>query len=262
MAWCALQLSMEVIVIKIGGSTMGNQDTTLEDLVELQKQGISSVVVHGGGRAISEWHSRLGISVSFVQGLRVTDAESLKVVAAVLGGLVNKKLVIEIQSRGGKAIGISGSDGNLLQAEIKDPKLGYVGEIIAVDPAPLRTMLEAGYIPVVAPVSSGTVDGQATLLNVNGDNAAGAIAAALHADKLVFMTDVEGILDSSGKVIPSLNIAEAENLLNSRVITGGMIPKIEACLNALTSVPVVSIVDGTRPRALLTGKGGTTIAPE
>jgi len=241
---------------------MGNQDTTLEDLVELQKQGISPVVVHGGGRVISEWHSRLGISVSFVQGLRVTDVESMEVVAAVLGGLVNKKLVIKIQSLGGKALGISGSDGNLLQAEIKDPELGYVGEIIAVNPVPLRVMLEAGYIPVVAPISSGTVDDQVTLLNVNGDTAAGAIAAALHADKLVFMTNVEGILDSSGKVISRLNTAEAKNLLNSGVISGGMIPKVEACLSALALVPSVSIVDGTRARALLAGKGGTTIAPE
>jgi acetylglutamate kinase len=220
------------------------------------------VVVHGGGKIISEWNARMGVSASFVRGLRVTDAAGLEIVAAVLGGLVNKKLVIAIQSRGGKAIGISGCDGNLLQAKMKNPELGYVGEIAAVNPAPLRKLLEAGYMPIVAPISSGVFDNKMTLLNVNGDVAAGAIATALNADKLVFMTDVDGILDGSGESISKLNAAEVQNLLKSEVISGGMIPKVEACLSALASVPIVSIINGTRPRAILADNGGTTIVAE
>ncbi len=253
---------MKLVVVKIGGSTLGNQDTTLEDLVKLQGYGISVVVVHGGGKIISEWNARMGVSASFVQGLRVTDAAELEIVTAVLGGLVNKKLVIAIQSLGGKAIGISGCDGDLLQAKMKNPELGYVGEIAAVNPVPLRKLLEAGYMPIVAPISSGAFDNKMTLLNVNGDAAAGAIATALNADKLVFMTDVDGILDSSGESISKINATEVENLLKSGVISGGMIPKVEACLNALTSIHAVSIVNGTRPRAILAENGGTTIVAE
>ena len=260
-----------IIVVKIGGSTLGNHDTTLEDLVELQKQGKSLVVVHGGAKVTSEWLARLGIPTSFVNGLRVTDAETLKVVAAALGGLVNKELVVTIQALGGKAVSLSGCDGNLLWASIKSPELGYVGEIIAVDPTPLKLLLDAGYMPLVAPVSYGSVEGQTMLLNVNGDTAAGEIAAALAAEKLVFLTDVDGIHDESGKVIPRLNLAEAKDMLASGVASGGMVPKIEASLRALTTTQVVRIMDGKISHVLLheiTGQArqtesrGTTIVPE
>jgi len=261
---------MKPIVVKIGGSTLGNHDTTLEDLVELQKQGESLVVVHGGAKVTSEWLARLGIPTSFVNGLRVTDAETLKVVAAALGGLVNKELVVAIQALGGKAVSLSGCDGNLLWASIKSPELGYVGEIVAVDPTLLKLLLGAGYMPVVAPVSFGLVEGQTILLNVNGDTAAGEIAAALAAEKLIFLTDVDGIHDGSGKVIPRLNLAEAKDILSSRAASGGMVPKIEASLRALTSTQVVRIIDGKISHALLhdvTGQAqqaksrGTTIVP-
>ena len=260
-----------IIVVKIGGSTLGNHDTTLEDLVELQKQGKSLVVIHGGAKVTSEWLARLGIPTSFVNGLRVTDAETLKVVAAALGGLVNKELVVAIQALGGKAIGLSGCDGKLLWASIKSPELGYVGEIVAVDPTPLKLLLDAGYMPVVAPISFGPVEGRTMLLNVNGDTAAGEIAAALAAEKLVFLTDVDGIHDGSGKVISRLNLAEAKDMLASGVASGGMIPKIEASLRALTTTQVVRIIDGRISHALLheiTGEArqtksrGTTIVPE
>ncbi len=260
-----------IIVVKIGGSTLGNHDTTLEDLVELQKQGKSLVVVHGGAKVTSEWLARLGIPTSFVNGLRVTDAETLKVVAAALGGLVNKELVVAIQALGGKAVSLSGCDGNLLWASIKSPELGYAGEVVAVDPTPLKLLLDAGYMPVVSPVSFGSVEGRTMLLNVNGDTAAGEIAAALAAEKLVFLTDVDGIHDGSGKVIPRLNLAEAKNMLVSRVASGGMVPKIEASLRALTTTQVVRIIDGKISHALLheiTGQArqtksrGTTIVPE
>jgi acetylglutamate kinase len=260
-----------IIVVKIGGSTLGNHDTTLEDLVELQKQGESLVVVHGGAKVTSEWLARLGIPTSFVNGLRVTDAATLKVVAAALGGLVNKELVVGIQALGGKAVGLSGCDGNLLWASIKSPELGYVGEIVAVDSTPLKLLLNAGYMPVVAPISFGSVEGKTMLLNVNGDTAAGEIAAALAAGKLVFLTDVDGIHDGSGKIIPRLNLAEANNMLASGVASGGMIPKIEASLRALTITQVVRIIDGRTSHALLhdiagqarqTKSRGTTIVSE
>jgi len=260
-----------IIVVKIGGSTLGNHDTTLEDLVELQKQGKSLVVVHGGAKVTSEWLARLGIPTSFINGLRVTDAETLKVVAAALGGLVNKELVVAIQALGGKAVSLSGCDGNLLWASIKSPELGYAGEVVAVDPSPLKLLLNAGYMPVVAPVSYGSVEGRTMLLNVNGDTAAGEIAAALAAEKLVFLTDVDGIHDGSGKVIPRLNLAEAKNMLASGVASGGMVPKMEASLIALTTTQVVRIIDGKISHALLyeiTGQArqtesrGTTIVPE
>jgi acetylglutamate kinase len=262
---------MKPIVVKIGGSTLGNHDTTLEDLVELQKQGESLVVAHGGAKVTSEWLARLGIPASFVNGLRVTDAETLKVVAAALGGLVNKELVVAIQALGGKAVGLSGCDGNLLWASIKSPELGYVGEIVAVDPTPLKLLLNAGYIPVVAPISFGSVEGRTMLLNVNGDTAAGEIAAALAAEKLVFLTDVDGIHDGSGKVIPRLSLAEAKNMLASGVASGGMVPKIEASLRALTTTQIVRIVDGRTSHALLNAiasqaqqsqLGGTSIVSE
>ena len=262
---------MKPIVVKIGGSTLGNHDTTLEDLVEIQKQGKSLVVVHGGARVTSEWLARLGIPTSFVSGLRVTDAETLKVVAAALGGLVNKELVVAIQALGGRAVSLSGCDGNLLRANIKSPELGYVGEIVAIDPTPLKLLLNAGYMPVISPISFGSVEGRTMLLNVNGDTAAGEIAAALAAEKLVFLTDVEGIHDGSGKTIPRLNLAEAKDMIASGVASGGMAPKIEASLRALITTQVVRIIDGKISHALLyeitgqarqTKSGGTTIVPE
>jgi acetylglutamate kinase len=264
-------MQRKVIVVKIGGSTLGNHDTTLEDLVELQKQGRSLVVVHGGAKVTTEWLTRLGIPTSFVNGLRVTDAETLKVVAAALGGLVNKELVVAIQALGGKAVGLSGCDGNLLWASVKSPEMGYVGEIVAVDPTTLKLLLNAGYIPVIAPISFGSVEGRVMLLNVNGDTAAGEIAAALAADKLIFLTDVDGIHDSLGQVVHKLNLAAAKEMLECGIAFGGMIPKMEASLGALTTTKVVRIIDGRARHALrndIAGRarqnksGGTTIVAE
>ena len=271
---------MKPIVVKIGGSTLGNHDTTLEDLVELQKQGVPLVVVHGGAQVVSDWLARLGISTSFTNGLRITDAETLKVVAGVLGGLVNKELVVAIQALKGKAVGLSGADGNLLWATIKSPELGYVGEIVKVNPGLLRVLLDEGYMPVVAPISFGLVNDSLTLLNVNGDAAAGEIAAALSADRLIFLTDVDGIYNDSGKMLSEINVADAKKILAAGIASGGMIPKIEACLKALTTVPIARIINGKTPHALLkviasseiprssseqapqSQFGGTTIVPE
>lgn len=257
---------MHPIVVKIGGSTLGNHDTTLEDLVELQKQGMSLVVVHGGGREVSDWLARLGIPTNFANGLRVTDAEALKVVTAVLSGLVNKELVVAIQALTGKAVGLSGADGNLLRATIKNPELGYVGEIVKTDPSLPKALLDKGYMPVIAPVSLGSDGDKTTLLNINGDAAAGEIAAALSADRLIFLTDVDGVYDDSGRMLSRINIAEAEKMLAAGTASGGMIPKIEACLRALTTVPITRIINGKAPHALLNEinneTGGTTIVTE
>ena len=172
-----------IIVVKIGGSTLGSHDTTLDDVAELQRRGVPCVVVHGGGALVSEWLSRMDVPTRFERGLRVTDAESLKVVVAVLAGLVNKELVASLAARGARAAGISGADGGILCAGITDPALGFVGEITSVDAAPLRMLMEDGLIPVIAPVALQCEDKQATgqLLNTNADTAAGAVAAALGA---------------------------------------------------------------------------------
>ena len=183
---------MKSIVIKIGGSNFGKNDTTVEDLVTLQKRNVPVVVVHGGGNTITEWLNRLNISTSFVRGLRVTNLESLKVVIAILAGLVNKELVSNIWRLGGKAIGLSGADGGLILARNRTPELGHTGEQLDVDASVLNVLLEAGYMPVIAPISLGRLENVGNdihLLNVNGDTAAGQIAASLEADKLIFLNE-------------------------------------------------------------------------
>lgn len=253
------------LVVKIGGSTLGSADTTLEDLVTLQKSGIPLVVIHGGAKTVSEWLEQLGIATTFIRGLRVTDRETLKVVTAVLAGLVNKELVSTIWRLGGKAVGLSGADGGLIVARNKTVELGYTGEELNVNVTLLTTLLRAGYMPIIAPISLNSPDSGAdlNLLNVNGDTVAGHIAAALKADKLIFLTDVPGVYDSSKRVMSRLSPAEAKNLIDSGTVDGGMVAKIEACLVALSGVSVTRIIDGTRPHALLnemSGKcDGTTI---
>ena len=256
-------MKKNITVVKIGGSTLGSHDTTIKDLVTMQKQNISVVVVHGGAKAASEWLAKLNIQTSFINGLRVTDKDSLAVVTAVYAGLVNKELVAAIQDVGGNAVGLSGSDGNLLYAIIKNPQLGYVGDITKVNTKILNLLLDAGYIPVVAPISFGSIDGKATLLNVNGDTVAGEIAAELSAESLIFLTDVDGIHNDSGELVSKLNLNEARNLISSGTATGGMIPKIEACLKASISVPEFHIINGKKSHALLNRldnqTGGTKI---
>ena len=248
------------IVAKIGGSTFGSHDTTLEDLVALQRQGTRTVVVHGGGKVITEWLIRQGIRPRFVRGLRVTDAASLEVVVAVLTGVVNKSLISSLLALGGKAMGISGADGAMLRASIDDAELGLVGKVLSVSPEPIAAVLNAGYMPVIAPVavqSSDEAGNEASLLNVNADTAAGEIAAAIGATQLVILTDVAGVLDSSRRLIPRLTERQARGLMRSNVVDGGMVPKLEACLTALEHVGLAQIVDGRRPGALLDALAGT-----
>ena len=249
-------------VIKIGGSTLGRHDTTLSDLVSLQKQGFELVVIHGGGKTISEWMEKQGVRPKFVEGLRVTDSASLEIVVAVLTGLINKNLVASINSRGGRAIGLSGADGGMVRASIANPNLGYVGKVNEIDASPVRNALDAGYIPVIAPVGfdmSRKADEEGSLLNINADTVAGHISSALMAKRMVFLTDVEGVLDSSKRLIRRITRRQAHSLVNSKVIAGGMIPKIEACLEAISSGAVTRIIDGRQPQALIELLSGSDI---
>jgi acetylglutamate kinase len=252
----------KVIVIKIGGATLGSQDTTIEGIVSLQQQGKSLVIVHGGGKIITDWLEKRGIATRFVNGERVTDEATLEVVVSVLVGLVNKEIVADINARGGMAVGISGVDGGLIQGRIKDKELGFIGEVVKVNPAPLEALLKSGYIPVVAPVSLnvGKPD-KPKVLNINADAAAGEVAVAIGAERLIILTDVVGVCDQSGNLLSNLSPDEAKALLASGVASGGMIPKIKACLRALSGTRVTRIIDGRQPNALLNeikGKGGGT----
>jgi len=250
------------IVVKIGGSTLGSHDTTLHDLVTLQKQGVNSVVVHGGGKIISDWMAKQGVMPRFVRGLRVTDAPSLDIVVAVLTGLINKNLVASMVELGARSIGISGADDGMLRADIRDPELGLVGDVVDVNTDPIEAVLESGCIPIIAPVGVKMgEDGGAspTLLNINADTAAGEIAAALGASRLVFLTDVQGVLDTTRRLIPRLTERQARGLISSNVAAGGMIPKLEACLTALHSGGVSHIIDGREPSALIDVVSGATL---
>jgi len=250
----------DTIVVKIGGSTLGTRDTTLADVVALQRRGLRPVVVHGGGALISEWLTRHGVPTRFERGLRVTDERTLEVVVAVLAGLVNKQLVAALTAAGGRAVGLSGADGGLLKARRFDEALGFVGEITEVGTRPLLDLLDGGFLPVVAPIAvewrGEAPSGQ--LLNINADTAAGAIAAALAARWLVFLTDVPGIRDGGGETLPTLSPPRAEELSAAGVIEGGMIPKVEACLRAAAAGCRSVIADGRRGGALLEAIEETT----
>jgi len=238
----------KTIVVKLGGSALGSHDTTLEDVVTLSRLSITPVVVHGGGNAISAWLNRIGKQAEFVNGLRVTDAETLEVATMVLAGKVNKDLVAGIMRCGGKAAGVSGLDAGLLRARQKNKELGLVGEITAVDLGLLRCLVSSGYVPVIAPIG---VDESGQALNINADTAAAEIAIALQAEKLIFLTDVQGILDADKQLIPELSADRARALIAAGIIKGGMVPKAEACLRALAAVKRTHIIDGRAPHALL-----------
>ena len=251
-------------MVKIGSVALSPEDTSIDDIVALQKLGRQLIVTHGGGKLISKWLEKQGLATRFVRGERITDQVALEVVIAVLAGLVNKEIVSSIQNRGGWAVGISGIDGGLIQASIKNAELGYVGTVTKVNTTPLELLLEAGYMPVVSPISLHPVpEAREMGLNINADDVAGEIAAAIGAEKLIFLTDVVGVCDQSGRLLPRLSPAEAEVLVASGVASGGMIPKIKACLRALSNTSTTCIIDGGQPHALFRnveeGSGGTTI---
>jgi acetylglutamate kinase len=253
------------LVIKYGGHAMGSAELAEDfarDIVLLKQVGMNPVVVHGGGPQIKQMLDRLKIRSEFVDGLRVTDAATVEIVEMVLAGSINKQIVASIQAAGGKAVGISGKDARLLQVKKAEKRkidpdsniekiidLGFVGEPEKVDRSILDALKSSDIIPVIAPIAIGD-DGQT--YNVNADTAAGAIAAALNAKKLMMMTDVVGVLDQQGELISSISAADARKLIDEGVITGGMIPKIETCLKAVRDgVEAAYILDGRVPHGLV-----------
>ncbi len=249
------------IVVKIGGNALGPEDTTFQDLVAAQRQGAQPVVVHGGGPLITQWLDLLGVESRFVRGLRVTNDAALDVVTAVLCGLVNTRIVAALGAAGGRGVGLTGADGAVIAAEARDADLGRVGEVSAVQTDLIVGLLHHDFIPVFSPVCADAANPGA-LLNVNADSVAGALAGALAAERVIFLTDVPGVLDRDGRVIPTLTEAQTRELIEEGVIAGGMIPKVTACLNALAHAWTAQIIDGRAPRALrdaLTSGGGTRI---
>ncbi len=247
------------LVIKIGGSTLGSADSTFRDIAAMAKSGNVPVVVHGGGAEASRWLDRIGIVSRFERGLRVTDEEVLPVVVAVFAGLVNKRIVSAINAAGAIAVGVCGADGRILECALGDPELGFVGEPRSVHTEAIVALHSAGIVPVIGPI--GFVAGELAdqLVNVNADTVAGTIAAAMEAESVVFLTDVEGVLGADGAVIPSLTEREGRALIADGTISGGMIPKVEACLHAVSLGVQAQIVDGRRTGALLARSGsGTT----
>ena len=241
-------LKGKTLVIKLGGSTLENQRVILQDIIWLRALGANPVLVHGGGPYINEWLRKMNIQAQFKNGLRITDAATLEVVCMVLCGQVNQSLVSIATQIGGKVVGLCGTAGGMIRAHIADPELGYVGEIDAVNPEIIQTLLAQGFIPIIAPLGQGP-DG--SNLNINADLVAAHLAGALDAEKLIFLSNVMGICRADGSLIPELSENEARQLIHEGVISGGMIPKVSACLDALVAVPRVHIVDGGEQHVLL-----------
>lgn len=261
------QYTGKVVVVKYGGNAMVNdqlKEQVMEDIVLLQLIGVKVVLVHGGGPEISELMGRLGKKAEFVDGLRVTDKETVDIVQMVLAGKVNKTLVNLLEMKGGKAMGISGMDGRLIEAEMKNKKLGYVGKITKINIDPVNDLLEKGYIPVVSTVGC---DREGNTYNINGDTAAAYIAGALESERLIMMTDITGVLrdrDDPSTLIPKISVSDAAKLKEEGIISGGMIPKIDCCIEALEKgVQDVTIMDGRVPHSilmeLLTNEGAGTM---
>ena len=257
----------KTVVVKYGGNAMINEQLkqqVMEDVVLLSLIGVKVVLVHGGGPEISETMDKLGKKAVFVDGLRVTDAETVDIVQMVLAGKINKTLVNLLEMKGGRAVGLSGIDGRMIEAKIKDARLGYVGEITGVNIKPVTDMLEAGYIPVISTIGC---DREGNIYNINGDTAAACIAGALSAERLIMLTDIAGILrekDDPSTLISSLTLAEAQTLKEQGIISGGMIPKVNCCIEAINrGVKRVIIMDGRVPHSilmeLLTDEGAGTM---
>lgn len=240
------------VVIKFGGNAMGDaaaMDSFARDVVLMQQVGMNPVIVHGGGPMINDMLGRLGVTSDFVRGKRVTDKTTVEVVEMVLSGLVNKRIVQAINGQGGRAVGLSGKDANLMVCDETDPALGFVGTPVEMNPDFLRSLAQADIIPVIAPIGTGR---RGETFNVNGDTAAGALAAALKADRLLLLTDVSGVKDANGEVLTAMTPDEVRRLTDEGVIAGGMIPKTETALDAIAGgVRAVVILDGRVPNACL-----------
>lgn len=245
----------KTIVIKYGGNAMINEalkEQVMEDIVLLHLIGVNVVLVHGGGPEITDTLAKIGKESKFVGGLRVTDKETVDVVQMVLAGKINKTLVNKLEINGGRAIGISGLDGHMIKAKMKNEELGYVGKITEVDVTPINDLIEKGYIPVVSTIGC---DEKGNVYNINADTAAAFIAGNMNAERLITMTDIEGILKDKNdphSVIPEIDIKGCYELFETGVIGGGMIPKVECCIDAIRKgVKTVTILDGRVPHALL-----------
>jgi len=242
-----------VVVVKFGGNAMGDDEAMAEfarDVVLMKQVGMNPVVVHGGGPMINEMLAKLGIKSDWVRGKRVTDKATVEVVEMILSGLVNKRIVQAINDQGGRAVGISGKDDDLMVCEADDPELGFVGRPVEMNVQIVRDLYGAGLIPVIAPVATGVNDNET--FNVNGDTAAGAIAGALQADRLLLLTDVAGVKNKAGDVITQMSPDEVHALIDDGTISGGMIPKVETALKAVKEgVRAVVILDGRVPNACL-----------
>ncbi|MBQ2750115.1 MAG: acetylglutamate kinase [Clostridia bacterium] len=245
----------KIVVIKYGGNAMTSEQlkhSVMSDLILLQLVGVKVVLVHGGGPEITDMLGRVGIESKFVNGLRVTDAESMEIVQMVLAGKVNKSLVNLIECKGGKAMGLSGIDGHMLTAKVKNPDLGYVGTITGVNVAPILDVLEKGYIPVISTLGC---DQDGKVFNVNADTAAAKIAGALSAESLITLTDISGILrdkNDPASLISHIEVEEAAALIADGIVSDGMIPKVECCVNAIHwGVQKVFIIDGRIEHSIL-----------
>jgi len=241
-----------IVVIKLGGHAMGSDEAMEDfarDVVLMRQVGVNPVVVHGGGPMINDMLGKLGVKSEFVGGKRVTDTQAVDVVEMVLSGLVNKRIVQAINRQGGRAVGLSGKDADLMVCSQTDPALGFVGTPDQMNPAILTSLFEGGMIPVIAPLGAGR---NGETFNVNGDTAAGAIAGALAADRLLLLTDVAGVKDASGEVVTELTPEQIRDLTTDGIIAGGMIPKTETALAAIAGgVRAVVILDGRAPNACL-----------
>ncbi|MBR0160981.1 MAG: acetylglutamate kinase [Oscillospiraceae bacterium] len=249
------QYNGKIVVVKYGGNAMVSEtlrQQVMEDIVLLWLVGVKVVLVHGGGPEISELMGRLGKKPQFVDGLRVTDRETAEIAQMVLAGKVGKTLVKLLEVKGGNAVGISGMDGGLIEAKMRNPELGYVGSITKVNIQPVMDLLEKGYIPVISTLGC---DKDGNTYNINGDTAASFIAGALGAERLIMMTDIAGVLrdkDRPETLIPKLSISDAVKLFEEKVIAGGMIPKVECCIDAIhRGVKSVIIMDGRVPHSIL-----------
>ncbi len=247
--------SNKIVVIKYGGNAMLNEElknAVMGDVALLSLIGVKVVLVHGGGPEINDMLGKIGKKSEWVDGLRVTDKETVDIVQMVLAGKVNKSLVALLGRLGCNAIGLCGADGHLISAKVKDERLGYVGEITDVNPAPILDLLEKGYVPVI---STTACDSEGNIYNINADTAAAKIAAALKAESLISMTDIAGILrdkDDPSTLIPKIYVSEIPQLVHEGIISGGMIPKIDCCGEAIRrGVNKVFILDGTVPHSLL-----------
>ena len=257
----------KTVVVKYGGNAMIDENLkqqVMEDIALLWLIGVKVVLIHGGGPEINDMMKKLGKQPEFVNGLRVTDKETVDIVQMVLAGKVNKTLVTLLQMKGGHAVGLSGMDGGIIEAKIKDERLGYVGEITKIRTQPITDLLEKNYIPVISTVAS---DRQGNVYNINGDTAAAYIAGALNAERLIMMTDIAGILrdkDDPSSLIPEITVSEAKKLHEEGIISGGMIPKVDCCVEAIRSgVKNVTIMDGRISHSilmeLLTDEGAGTM---